>query len=357
MTDTSSPTLGLARSGTAPDLDRSGTVDCTVVIPTIGRPDVQGLLDTLATPPTPREVIVVNDRPERPLRVTVPTALPTRVIAGPGKGPAAARNVGWRLAKAEWVAFLDDDVQLDPLWTAELASDLARAAASGAVGVQGTLVVPLPMERRPTDWERQVAGLASANWITADMAYRRDVLAALGGFDERFRRAFREDAELAVRVLGRGYYLMHGGRRATHPVGAADRWVSIRRQAGNADDALLNRLHGPQWRTLSGEPPGRRGRHALVTAAGVVAVIALAARRRRTATLFALGWLAGTAEFAARRILPGPRTPAEVATMAVTSVVIPPLAVAHYARGWLRYRGAEPVPEHRAPAHPVEVRA
>jgi glycosyltransferase involved in cell wall biosynthesis len=327
-----------------------------VVIPTVGRPEVQGLLAALATPPTPREVIVVNDRPDRPLRLTVPDGLRARVLDSPGRGPATARNVGWRSASTEWVAFLDDDVQIDPLWTSELAADLARAAASGAVGIQGNVVVPLPTERRPTDWERQVAGLASGQWLTADMAYRRAVLAALGGFDERFRRAFREDAEFAARVHEHGYYLMRGGRRSIHPIGDADRWVSVRRQVGNADDALLRRLHGPEWRLRGGVPPGRRGRHALVTAAGLAALVAFAARWRRAAAFFTLGWLAGTVEFAVRRILPGPRTPAEMATMATTSVAIPPLAVTHYGRGWLRYRGARPLPERSVPSRTIEVR-
>jgi glycosyltransferase involved in cell wall biosynthesis len=334
-----------------------GTLDCAVVIPTIGRPDLQGLLEALVSAPRPHEVIVVNDRPDRELRIVVPAGLPARVVAGPGRGPAAARNTGWRQASAHWVAFLDDDIQIDPQWTSELGVDLARAAASGAVGVQGQLFVPLPTSRRPTDWERQVAGLGSGQWITADMAYRRDVLEVLGGFDERFGRAFREDAEFAARVHEHGYYLMRGGRRSVHPVGDADRWVSVRRQVGNADDALLRRLHGPQWRRLGGVPPGRRGRHALITASGVVAVVAFVARWRRTAAVFALGWLAGTAEFTLRRMRPGPRTPTELATMALTSPAIPPVAVVHYLRGWLRSRGARPLPERRPPARPQEVSA
>jgi hypothetical protein len=140
-------------------------------------------------------------------------------------------------------------------------------------------------------------------------------------------------------------------------VGAADPWVSVRRQSGNADDALLRRLYGPQWRKLCGVPPGRRHRHALVTAAGAMAVVAGLAGAHRPATLAALAWLAGTAEFAARRIAPGPRTPREVATMAVTSVIIPPLAVGHYLRGWLRHRGARPMPAAAPTTGLVEVRA
>ncbi|TDE32208.1 transferase, partial [Nonomuraea mesophila] len=52
----------------------------------------------------------------------------------------------------------------------------------------------------------------------------------------------------------------------------------------------------------------------------------------------ALAWGALTAEFAWRRIAPGPRTPAEVLRMVVTSVVIPPVACAHRLRGEWRAR-------------------
>ncbi|MEV4233519.1 transferase, partial [Streptomyces bobili] len=54
-------------------------------------------------------------------------------------------------------------------------------------------------------------------------------------------------------------------------------------------------------------------------------------------------WLLGTAEFAAARILPGPRTRDEIVTMAVTSVLIPPLAVRHWLHGLVRHRRALPM--------------
>ena len=49
-----------------------------------------------------------------------------------------------------------------------------------------------------------------------------------------------------------------------------------------------------------------------------------------------LGWLAGTVELALARILPGPRTPGVVATMAFTSVLLPPVATWHWLAGWVR---------------------
>ncbi|WP_344209902.1 D-glycero-alpha-D-manno-heptose-1,7-bisphosphate 7-phosphatase, partial [Actinomadura livida] len=53
-------------------------------------------------------------------------------------------------------------------------------------------------------------------------------------------------------------------------------------------------------------------------------------------------WCALTAGFAHRRIRPGPRTPAEVVKMLVTSAAIPPAAVWHRARGLVVHRGARP---------------
>ncbi|SCG63673.1 Glycosyltransferase, GT2 family [Micromonospora echinaurantiaca] len=327
----------------------------SIVVPTLGRPSLAVLLDTLAGQvgelPDP-EILLVDDRRESTGELSVPGALATytKVLTGPGTGPAAARNLGWRAARSPWIVFLDDDVVPAADWCRRLLADLVVGDLVG--GVQGGVRVPLPAHRRPTDWERVTAGLAEGDWITADMAYRRAALADAGGFDERFPRAYREDAELAHRVRRAGWELVRGGRSVTHPVRPESRWVSLRTQRGNADDALLRRLYGPYWRTDLRLPPGRRHRHVTVTASGALALVATGLRvatggAPRTAlgalaTAGALGWLAGTAEFARARIAPGPRTPGEVATMLATSAVIPPLAVIHWLRGWWHSRGECP---------------
>jgi HAD superfamily hydrolase (TIGR01662 family) len=316
----------------------------SVVVPTVGRPSLDALLDALAAAPGPRpaELIVVDDRSGGvPLRPDRPGLPPVRVLRSGGGGPARARNLGWRSARTEWIAFLDDDVLPDPDWYQRLEEDLADLPADVA-GSQGRVRVPLPADRRPTDWERGTAGLATSSWITADLAYRRSALSAVGGFDERFPRAFREDSDLALRVLGTGARLVRGQRWITHPVRPADRWVSVRVQAGNADDVLMRRLHGPGWRERADAPLGRRPGHAAVTAAAVAAVGLALADRPRAAAAAAAGWLAGTAEFAWARIAPGPRTRAEVTTMALTSTLIPPLATWHWLRGVVRHRRVPP---------------
>ncbi|MFG1703267.1 glycosyltransferase family 2 protein [Nonomuraea sp. M3C6] len=366
----------------------------TVVIPTVGRPTLRA---TLAAVGPGMPVIVVDDRTAGDA-LSVPDQV--RVVRSGGRGPAAARNAGWRAAGTPWVVFLDDDVIPAPGWAAAVWKDLV-GLPDDVAGSQGRIVVPLPAGRPPTDAERNTAGLAGALWVTADMAYRRAVLESVGGFDERFPRAYREDAELALRVSRAGHRLVKGERVTEHPVREDGFWASVRSQRGNADDALMRRLHGPGWRAAIGGARGRLRRHALTTAAGLTAAaLALSAAaqparatrptsarplaqtserllaraggragRRLTgraggrllrragcqtggrllrrvsgptvvvaAGVAAAVWGVLTVEFGWRRVAPGPRTPREVWRMAVTSVVIPPVACAHRLRGEWRVR-------------------
>jgi histidinol-phosphate phosphatase family protein len=332
----------------------------TVVIPTLGRSCLQDCLEALAAAqgPLPRQVVVVDDRRDTPdpLPAEVPAVLAdrTEIVTLEGRGPAAARNAGWRRAEAvEWIAFLDDDVQVSRNWRADLTSDLASQDNSVA-GVQGIIHVPRPSGQRPTDAERGTDRLANARWITADMAYRRRALITAGGFDERFPRAFREDADLALRLLDQGWTLQRGARLTAHPVRPASRWASLRAQAGNADDALMTTLHGRGWHHRAAAPAGRRPMHWVSSTLAAGGSGALAAsffargssrRSLRSASLASgLGWLGVTGEFALSRILPGPRSRDEVATMAVTSALIPPLAAGHWLAGMWRSRHAGPWP-------------
>ena len=306
-----------------------------VVIPSAGRPSLDVLLEALATldggPRLGRTLVVFDGDRRRRLPAGV------EELRSPGRGPAAARNVGWRASRADWIAFLDDDVVPERDWTARLAEDLDGLGGNVAA-TQGNVRVPLPDGRRPTDWERNVKGLELAAWATADMAYRRDVLAALGGFDERFPRAYREDADLALRVLRAGYRLVRGRRTVAHPPREHAFLASVRAQAGNADDALMGVLHGPAWRRAAGAPPGRRRSHVATAATGAIAGVAAATGSRRLAAAALGAWAAQTVDFAARRLAPGPRTLPQVAEIAVTSVLIPPAATYHWYAGRLRAR-------------------
>jgi histidinol-phosphate phosphatase family protein len=342
MTTTQPVETSRARPGSLPLYD--------VVVPTVGRPSVFAVVRALhhETGPEAGRIVVVDDgtRPRSDLGLLCGVDARVRVVATGGRGPASARNAGIQATNAPWVVFLDDDVEPTSGWGAAIRRDLASASAIVG-GVQGRITVPLPRDRRPTDWERSTAALAASRWITADMAYRRAALVGVNGFDERFPRAYREDADLALRVRAAGWDLVEGKRRTVHPVRPAPWWVSIAKQRGNADDVRMRALHGRDWRPRAAAPRGRALRHGVTTVLLGAAVAALLAHRPRLAALAAAAWALLTAEFVTARVRPGPLTRDEVARITATSVVIPPYATAVRLAALARY------PVYRARRSPV----
>ncbi len=318
-------------------------LDYTIVIPTLGRDNLYTLLTALEATgePRPARIIVADDRPGGDALRLPGLTPPVEVVRSGGRGPAAARNAGWRRATTEWIAFLDDDVLVGPEWSRMLADDLL-ALGSDVAASQARLRVPLPPDRRPTDDERGTAGLETARWITADMAYRRTALLEAGGFDERFPRAYREDSDLALRVAKAGRLIVEGERVTTHPAKRSGPLASLRAQRGNADDALMRHKHGVLWRQQTGAGHGLLGRHALTTASAFGAAALFALGRRKSAMAAAGLWTGLTAGFAGHRIAAGPPSPGEISRMLLTSVLIPPAACLHRLRGELRHRRSRP---------------
>ena len=325
-------------------------IDYSVVVPTIGRASLAELVAAVDQTPAPARIVIADDRPDTASPLKLPaTSAPLVVVRSYGRGPAAARNAGWRATESEWVAFLDDDVKIPADWCARLVSDL-RGLAHDVGASQARLHVPLPPGQRPTDEQRRTTGLVGARWITADMAYRRSALLATGGFDECFPRAFREDADLGLRTVRAGFSIVQGDRVTTHPITARGGWrSSLRAQAGNADNARMRAKFGRHWRDVTAAGKGRTGRHLLTVMTGGAALTALAARRARLAAGASAVWALLTTEFALERILPGPRSRREVATMLLTSAAIPPLAVWHRFRGEITVRRTAQQPREERP--------
>jgi GT2 family glycosyltransferase len=206
-------------------------VEATVVVPTRDRRESLGrTLRALARQRTDRawELVVVDDGSEPPLPANLPEAPPsTRVLRGEGRGPARARNLGWRAAQGAVVLFTDDDVEPGPDWVESALAYLAAEPA--AVGVEGPTVSPPYNRLREMSVESDAAG----GYLTANLAFRRDALTELDGFHEGFPFPHCEDYDLAYRAARLG------------PIGFAP-GMSV--------------LHHP--RALSAAELGRRGRYA-----------------------------------------------------------------------------------------------
>src|SRR4051812_20700679 len=164
------------------------TVRASIIVPTYHRPALlERCLAALARqnlPASEFEVIVADDAADERTRQQVDSLrardFDVRYISVTGRhGPAAARNAGWRAARGNIIAFTDDDCIPDSAW---LTVGVEPFADSAVVAVTGQTIVPLPPA--PTDYERNTAGLEASEFITANCFCRRQVLEAIGGFDE-----------------------------------------------------------------------------------------------------------------------------------------------------------------------------
>lgn len=117
-----------------------------------------------------------------------------RLITDSGTGLSRARNLAWRATEADWVIFVDDDCALDPDWISTAKQILAHRADCCMIAGQ-VLAVHTPEapylrvgvlqirgERRLRGRWRRPLSVAGG----AGMAVRRETIAALGGWDERF---------------------------------------------------------------------------------------------------------------------------------------------------------------------------
>jgi GT2 family glycosyltransferase len=187
----------------------------------------------------PIEVIVVIDHnPDLLARaqnaIQDATVLPNHET----KGLSGARNTGIAAAKGEFIAFMDEDAVASPEWLSRLRAGFTDGHVMGVGGA----IQPLWEAGRPAwfppefDWVvgctyagmPETAG-AVRNLIGCNMAFRQDVLRAVGGFRSGIGRVGTrpvgcEETELCIRALQHwpGRVFMYEPRACvTHRVPAA----------------------------------------------------------------------------------------------------------------------------------------
>jgi hypothetical protein len=333
----------------APAAFGTATPRLSVVMPTYKRPDLlTRCLDRLVNQSLPGdayEIIVVDDGQTDDSRAVV-EAFAARTEGRPAvrylrplgtRGPAAARNRGWREARAPLVAFTDDDTEPDRDWLleAERAMQTPAAGRLQRMAVAGRVVVPTG--ERPTDHERMTKGLEDAEFVTANAIVRRCALEAIGGFDERFKRAWREDSDLHFGLLDHFGEVSRADKAiVVHPVRQAPWGISLRQQENSAFEALLYKKHPALYRQkiLQFRPWLYYG----IVGATVAMLGCLLAAQWRWAALAAVLALAGIATFALRRLKGASHTPEHVWEMVATSFAIPYLSIYWRLAGAWRFR-------------------
>ena len=155
------------------------------------------------------EVIVVNDGSrDRTLEIAGGYGY-CRIIDQPNKGLSAARNVGAEAAAGEIVAYTDSDCVADPDWLTYLvakmeASNLAACGGPNFPPPEDNMV-PAAVAVAPGGPTHVLISDEVAEHIAGcNMAFRRDVLLELGGFDPTYRAA-GDDVDICWRFQDAGY--------------------------------------------------------------------------------------------------------------------------------------------------------
>ena len=286
-TAASSPRIAIPGADTEPLV--------SIVIVTYGTgPIVVDALDALERhTASDHEVIVVDNPPSdgrsRSAEMLRPIASIRLIEAGQNLGFSGGNNLAAQHASGEFLCFLNPDVIVGAGWLEPLVAALGDPAVGiaapvlvnrdGSLQEAGQLVyddgctaaVGGP-EVMPGDWSnafcRDVDYASAACWVV-----RRDEFLALGGFDERYRPAYFEDVDYALRVEQAGQRTRlvadvpvvheHGSGASSKTVAIAERsrdtfrsrWVhELARRPSRPDDrwtAIDNRDRLAQRRSLT----------------------------------------------------------------------------------------------------------
>ena len=321
-------------------------VKISVVVPTYDRPLLlKKCLEGLIKQNFPKEefeVIIVTDghdevtckmidkvRCENDAKNIFCFSLPEK------KGPAAARNKGWRASKGELILFTDDDCIPAEKWVSffwKMYTQQQRKIAA----FTGGIIVP-HNGKRPTDHERNTIALEKADFVTANCAVTKEALEKVNGFDEAFKMAWREDSDLEFKLLNAGIVIPHVEEAAVfHPVRKTKWGVSLRDQKKSMFNALLYKKYPELYKK-------RINRRPVWLYYGIILLACISAtaaflKSFSIAVGALLGWILLVTYFTAKRLSGASLSLSHITEMIVTSMLIPFLSVYWTLYGSYKYK-------------------
>ncbi|MBI4019207.1 MAG: glycosyltransferase [Candidatus Aenigmarchaeota archaeon] len=183
------------------------------------------------------EIIIVDDGSTDGTHDMIKKACSGRIrwIRQDNAGPAAARNAGAEAAKGDILAFTDSDCVPYSDWLDHVPQHFIN---KNIVGVEGEI------ETDRLGVFTQSVRSEGGRYLTANIFYKRKEFLAEGGFDERFRRAFREDTDMAIRMMARGRIVYESASKVYHIPRNVSLFSLIKRQELYFYEPLFFKKHG-----------------------------------------------------------------------------------------------------------------
>jgi glycosyltransferase involved in cell wall biosynthesis len=203
----------------------------SVVVCTAGRrrAGLRACLDSLRALDDPNyELVVVDNGATASVAADEVLTVGCRVVHEPRRGLDRARNRGIAEALGDVVAFVDDDCEVDEGWLEYIRVALADPEVAAVTGRVRPASTDRPSERWFEAWfsfdrgpaphvfdaeRRGVLVFPGAVGTGCNMAYRREVLQAVGGFDEAIEMGTLVggggDIDMFARVLDAGHQMAY----------------------------------------------------------------------------------------------------------------------------------------------------
>src|SRR5262245_36357278 len=149
---------------------------------------------------TPYELLIVDNGSEADAAAFARDAADHAILNAENLGFARGMNQGLAAARGEFVAFCNNDAIVPPNWASQLL-ETARAHPRAAIVVPALTVAtnPRTVRSEPGDAIETIDPFAAP---PAGVVYlmRRDVMTALGGWEEEYEVASGEDVDLCFKV-------------------------------------------------------------------------------------------------------------------------------------------------------------
>lgn len=225
--------MNLASSFRPGDANARGGPFVSVVVPVYnGEETIGACLQALLTqdyPPEQFEVLVVDNNSTDGTPAIVQRSGLTPLFERRVQSSYAARNLGVRQARGEIVAFTDADCVPQPQWLEQLVTAFFSDDIVGVVGA----IQPTPGKTAVAQFLAQTHPVRSQMigqlWhvVTANVAFRRDTLIAVGLFREMRTSA---DVDLGLRLQLGGYGRIAYASEAVVRHSYEDSWPAIWRR-------------------------------------------------------------------------------------------------------------------------------